>query len=270
MAEWIISFFNITDPKLVKDISEQVPYLLNNLAFNAWETIYSTVLSTLFACLIGLPLGVILIVGEKDGIRPLPGPLMKVLNVVINLLRSVPFLILMVVVFPLSRVIVGTSIGTVASIVPLTIAAAPFVARLVEGSLREMDRGTIEAAQAMGCTPFQIIWKVLLPESLPSLLTSFTTAFITILGYGAMSGAIGGGGLGNMALNRGHTRNMRIVLYVSVIALVILVQVFQSIGGRLATRLDRRLTTTKARKNAARDKGKRVQRDTRKPPELMR
>lgn len=261
MAEWIISFFNITDPKLVKDISEQIPYLLNNLAFAAWETIYSTVLATLFACLIGLPLGVILIVGEKGGIRPLPSPLMKALNVVINLLRSVPFLILMVVVVPLSRTIVGTSIGTVASIVPLTIAAAPFVARLMEGSLREMDRGTIEAAQAMGCTPFQIIWKVLLPECLPALLTSLTTAFITILGYGAMSGAIGGGGLGNMALNRGYTRNMRIVLYVAVVALVILVQIFQSVGTHLATRMDKRLTGSKARKASAGDRGRQVQKD---------
>ncbi len=253
-AEWIISFFNVTDPKLVKDIFEQVPYLLNNLAFAAWETIYSTVLATLFACLIGLPLGVLLVVGAADGVRPLPSPLMKVLNVVINLLRSVPFLILMVVVFPLARVIVGTSIGTNASIVPLTIAAFPFVARLVEGSLREMDRGTVEAAQAMGCTPFQIIWKVILPESLPSLLTGFTTAFITILGYGAMSGAIGGGGLGNMALNRGHTRGMRIVLYVAVIALVLLVQAFQSIGTHFATRLDKRVTNRKARKSAQKAK----------------
>lgn len=254
MAEWIISVFNITDPKLVKDIGEQVPYLLNNLGFAAWETIYSTVLATFFAYVIGLPLGVLLVAGARDGVRPLPGPLMKTLNIVINLLRSVPFLILMVVVFPLSRIILGTSIGTNAAIVPLTIAAFPFVARLVEGSLREMDRGIIEAAQAMGCTPFQIIWKVILPESLPSLLTSFTTAFITILGYGAMSGAIGGGGLGNMALNRGYTRNMTIVLYVAVIALVLLVQIFQSIGTHFATRLDKRVTTGKARKSAQQNK----------------
>ena len=266
MAEWIISFFNITDPKLVKDISEQIPYLLNNLVFAAWETIYSTVLATLFACLIGLPLGVILIVGEKDGIRPLPSPLMKALNVVINLLRSVPFLILMVVVVPLSRAIVGTSIGTVASIVPLTIAAAPFVARLMEGSLREMDRGTIEAAQAMGCTPFQIIWKVLLPECLPALLTSLTTAFITILGYGAMSGAIGGGGLGNMALNRGHTRGMRIVLYVAVIALVVLVQIFQSIGTHLAVRVDKRITDRGAGRSARKKRRMQTEQDRRMGP----
>lgn len=261
MAEWIISFFSITDPKLMKDISEQIPYLLNNLGFAAWETVYSTVVATFFAYVIGLPLGVLLVAGARDGVRPLPSPLMKILNVVINLLRSVPFLILMVVVFPLARVIVGTSIGTIASIVPLTIAAAPFVARLVEGSLREMDLGAIEAAQAMGCTPFQIIWKVILPESLPSLLTGFTTAFITILGYGAMSGAIGGGGLGNMALNRGYTRNMRIVLYVAVIALVILVQIFQSAGTRLATRLDKRLTTSRGRRSAVREQNKQGQKD---------
>lgn len=265
MAEWIINFFSITDAKLVKDISEQIPYLLNNLAFAAWETIYSTVLATFFAYVIGLPLGVLLVAGARDGVRPLPDPLMKVLNVIINLLRSVPFLILMVVVFPLARVIVGTSIGTVASIVPLTIAAFPFVARLVEGSLREMDRGVIEAAQAIGCTTFQIIWKVILPESLPSLLTSFTTAFITILGYGAMSGAIGGGGLGNMALNRGYTRGMTIVLYVAVIALVILVQIFQSLGTHFATRMDKRITGSKARKSAVRERSKQVRKDWRSP-----
>lgn len=225
-----------SDPKVL----EQIEYLMGNLPFAIWETIYSTVVATFFAYVIGLPLGVILVVGEREGIRPLPGVLMKVLNVVVNLLRSVPFLILMVVVFPLSRVIVGTSIGTVAAIVPLVIAAFPFVARLVESSLREMDKGVIEAAQAMGCSPFQIIWKVLLPECLPSLLIGFTTAFITILGYGAMSGAIGGGGLGNMAINRGHTRGMRVVLYAAVIVLVILVQIFQSIGTRLAVRMDRR------------------------------
>ena len=153
MAEWIISVLSITDSKA----AEQITYLVNNLGFAAWETIYSTILATFFAYVIGLPLGVLLVAGARDGVRPLPGPLMKALNVVINLLRSVPFLILMVVVFPLARVIIGTSIGTNAAIVPLTIAAFPFVARLVEGSLREMDRGTVEAAQAMGCTPFQII-----------------------------------------------------------------------------------------------------------------
>ena len=134
------------------------------------------------------------------------------LNFIINILRSVPFLILMIMVIPLSRLILGTSVGTMALVVPLVIAAAPFVARLVEGSLREMDRGVIEAAQAMGCTPFQIIRKVLLPECLPSLLTGFTTAFITILSYGAMAGVIGGGGLGAIAINYGYYRTKTLVM----------------------------------------------------------
>lgn len=222
-------------------VAEQVTYLINNLPFALWESLYSTALATLFAYLIGLPLGVILVVGEPDGIRPLPAWLMRGLNVVVNLLRSVPFLILMVMVFPLSRLIVGTSIGTVATIVPLTVAAAPFVARLVEGSLRESDQGIIEAAQAMGCTTFQIVWKVLLPEALPSLIAGFTNAAVTILSYGAMAGAIGGGGLGAAALNRGWTRHQTVVLYATVIVLVLLVQIFQTLGSRAARRVDKRL-----------------------------
>lgn len=222
-------------------VAEQVTYLINNLPFALWESLYSTALATLFAYLIGLPLGVILVVGEPDGIRPLPAWLMRSLNVVVNLLRSVPFLILMVMVFPLSRLIVGTSIGTVATIVPLTVAAAPFVARLVEGSLREADQGIIEAAQAMGCTTFQIVRKVLLPEALPSLIAGFTNAAVTILSYGAMAGAIGGGGLGAAALNRGWTRHQTVVLYATVIVLVLLVQIFQTLGSRTSRRVDKRL-----------------------------
>lgn len=231
----------------------QLQYLLSNLPFAVWETLYSTVLATVFAYVIGLPLGILLVVGEKGGIRPLNSGLMRVINIIINLLRSVPFLILMIMVFPLSRLILGTSIGTTASVIPLIIAAFPFVARLVEGSLREMDPGVIEAAQAMGCTTFQIIRKVILPECLPSLITGFTTAFVTILGYGAMSGAIGGGGLGNMAINRGHTRGMTFVLYIAVICLVILVQIFQSLGGHFAVSLDRRNRnlTKKSKKHKA-------------------
>ena len=237
---------------------EEAEYLLNNLPFAIWETIYSTVIATVFAYVIGLPLGVILVVGEKGGIRPLPGALMKALNVVINILRSVPFLILMVVVFPLARVIVGTSIGTNAAIVPLTIAAFPFVARLVESSLREMDRGVIEAAQAMGCSPFQIIWRVLLPECLPSLLTGFTTGFITILSYGAMSGAIGGGGLGSLAINYGYQRQMYFILYVSVVILVVMVQVFQSLGTHFAVALDRRVTSKRSKSTRKAHRGEKA------------
>lgn len=232
-------------------VTQQLAYLEASLLKDIWETFYSTVLSTFFAYVIGLPLGIILVTGEPDGVRPLPRLLMKVINVVVNLLRSVPFLILMVLVIPLSRVIVGTSVGTVASIIPLVVAAFPFVARLVEGSLLESDRGILEAAQAMGCTPFQITFKVMLPEALPSLINGFTTAFITILGYGAMSAAIGGGGLGSLAINNGYQRRMYLVLYVSVILLVVMVQIFQSLGTYTANRLDRRSTKPRKRKKAA-------------------
>lgn len=206
-----------------------------------WETTYSTVIATTVAFLLGLALAVLLVVGEKDGIRPLPGPLMKLLNVVINILRSVPFLILMLFVLPLSKLLVGTRIGTVASIPPLIIAAAPFIARLVETSLRETDRGVIEAAQAMGCSPLQIVWKVMLPECKPALISCFTTAFITILGYGAMAGAIGGGGLGKTAINYGYNKYNYAVMLVASVCIVILVQIAQSIGGYLAQRSDKRL-----------------------------
>ena len=195
-----------------------------------WDTIYSTVAATLVACVLGIILGIILVAGEEDGVRPLPGPVMKVLNFAINILRSVPFLILMIMVLPLSELLVGTTIGTVASIPPLIIASASFVARLVETSLREVDKGVIEAAQSMGCSPFQIIWKVILPESLPSLVASFTTAFITILGYGAMAGAIGGGGLGKIAINYGYYKYNYAVMLIAVVFIVVLVQIFQSLG----------------------------------------
>ncbi len=220
---------------------EQADYLVRNLPFALWETIYTTVLATALAYLIGLPLGVLLVTGEEKGVRPLPSPLMRFLNTVVNLLRSVPFLILMVLVIPLSRLVLGTSVGTAASIIPLFIAAFPFVARLVEGSIREMDGGVIEAAQSMGCTPLQIITKVMLPECLPSLLTGFTNAFITILSYGAMAGAIGAGGLGNMALNYGFQRRHTFAMWVAVLVLVVLVQIFQSIGSWAATHFDKRL-----------------------------
>ena len=234
-------------------VSQQLMYLQMELLPSIWETLYSTVLATFFSYVIGLPLGVILVAGEQDGVRPLPRVVMSVLNTVVNLLRSVPFLILMVMVIPLSRLVLGTSVGTNAAIIPLVVAAFPFVARLVEASLRETDKGVLEAAQSMGCTPFQIIRKVMLPEALPSLITGFTTAFITILSYGAMSGAIGGGGLGNLALNHGYQRKMYLILYVSVILLVILVQIFQSLGTHFAVTLDRRIAG-KSRRGARRER----------------
>lgn len=236
--------------KFITDLTAALsnPALWEEFRAGTWETLYSTVIATFMACVLGLVLGVLLVVGEKDGIRPLPAPVMRVLNFVINILRSVPFLILMLMVLPLSKLLLNTSIGTPASIPPLIIAAAPFVARLVETSLREVDKGVIEAAQSMGCSPFQIIWKVILPESRPSLIAGATTAFITILSYGAMAGAIGGGGLGSMALNLGYQRRMNIILWVSVVVLVILVQIFQSIGTRASVRLDKRIRSTDRKK----------------------
>lgn len=243
MTESIIHFLENLG---VNKAAAQVEFLFRpeTLPFALWETVYVTALGTILAYCIGLPLGVILVTGGEDGIRPLPRWLMKALNTAVNLLRSVPFLILMVVCFPLARLIIGTSVGTTASIVPLTLAASPFVARVVESSLREMDRGTIEAAEAMGCTPFEIVTRVMLPECRPSLISGFTTATITILSYGAMAGAIGGGGLGAMALLRGHGRQERLVLYVSVLLLVLLVQVIQTIGTKLAVKTDRRIRNT--------------------------
>ena len=224
-------------------VPEQLEYLsdIPNLLFIVWETLYAPLAATLFAYLIGLPLGVLLVTGEPEGIRPMPRWLMTTLNTVINLLRSVPFLILMVLVFPLSRLLLGTTIGTTATIIPLTVAAAPYVARLVEASLREMDRGVIEAAQSMGCSTWQIITRVMLPECKPGLINGATNAAITILSYGAMAGAIGGGGLGSIALMRGHARNQRLVLWVAVIILVVLVQIIQTIGTRLTVRSDKRI-----------------------------
>ena len=205
-----------------------------------WETVYVTLLSTVFAIVLGLPLGVLLVVGEKDGILPLPGWLMKTINAVVNLLRSVPFLILMILVFPLTRLIVGTVVGTVASIVPLVIAAFPFVARLAESSLREVNPNIIEMAQSMGASPFQIIVKVMIPESVPSLISNDTIAITTILGYSAMSGIIGGGGLGKIAINYGYYRYKYLIMLAAVVLLILLVQVFQSVGTKLAAKTDKR------------------------------
>jgi len=215
--------------------------LLNEFPFAMWETLYSTLLATFFAIVIGLPLGVILVTGESKGIRPLPAPVMSFLNVLINLLRSVPFIILMVMIIPLTRMIVGTSVGTVASIVPLTVAAFPFMARLVESSLREVNPNIIEAAQSMGASTLQIVTRVMLPESVPSLITNFTLAITTIMGYTAMSGAVGGGGLGKLALAYGYQRYRFAVLYLAVIVLVIITQVIQSFGTWLARQCDKRL-----------------------------
>ena len=233
-----MNFANAFTPEKLQEAWE---IIVKDFPLAIWDTLYVTILSTFFAIMIGLPLGMILVAGEEGGIRPLPKWLMKFLNIVINLLRSVPFLILIVMVIPLTRMIVGTSVGTVASIVPLVVAAFPFAARLVEGSLREVNPNIIETAQSMGATPLQILLHVMLPEAVPSLINNFTLAITTIMGYTAMSGAIGGGGLGKIAIMIGYNRYRYAVLYAAVVVLVILVQLFQSIGTKLSIKCDKRL-----------------------------
>ena len=206
-----------------------------------WETVYVTLLATFFAIVIGLPLGVLLVTGQKGGIRPLPKWLLRTLDVVVNLLRSIPFLILMILVIPLTRWIVGTSVGTTASIVPLVIAAFPFIARLVESSLREVDPNVIEMAQSLGASPWEIVCKVMLPESLPSLIANGTIAVTTVLGCSAMSGIIGGGGLGKIAINYGYYRYQYLIMLLAVLLLILLVQLLQGFGTGLAVRVDKRL-----------------------------
>ena len=227
--------FDPKDLELLKNIVQ------HDLLRFIGETLTMTFLPTVIAFLIGLPLGILLVVGEEDGILPLPKALMKLIHVVINLLRSLPFLILLLIVMPLSRAIVGTSVGTAAMIVPLSIAAFPFVARLVETSIREVDHGVVEAALSMGASPAQIIRKVLIPEAKPALIANFMVSMITIFGYGAMSGAVGGGGLGNMAIQYGYNRHRPLVMYAAAVLLILLVQIFQSVGNAIAKRSDRRL-----------------------------
>lgn len=226
-------------------VANQMQIIYSEYGFAIWETLYSLALEVLFAYVIGLPLGVLLVTGEREGVKPLPKPVMTVMNVVINLLRSVPFLILMIICLPLSKVIVGTKVGTVATIPPMVIAAFPLVARMVEGSLREVDQGVVEAAQSMGASPWQIVTKVMLPEALPSLISGCTITVATILGYGAMAGIIGGGGLGQIAINYGYYNFKFLVMWIAVIGLVVLVQIFQSLGTWLSAKCDKRLRNRK-------------------------
>ena len=222
-------------------VAQQMEIIFSEYGFAIWETMYALVLEVIFAYVVGLPLGVLLVTGEKEGIRPMPDWMMKTLNIVINLLRSVPFLILMIIVLPLSKIIVGTKVGTPATIPPMVIAAFPLVARMVESSLREVNHGVIEASQSMGASTWQIVTKVLLPEALPSLISGGTITVGTILGYGAMAGIIGGGGLGKMAINYGYYNFKYLVMWAAVIGLIILVQIFQSVGTKLAQASDKRL-----------------------------
>ena len=222
-------------------VIQQLQILQNQYLPSLWQTLYSLGLQTLFAYLLGLPLGVLLVIGRRDGIRPLPGLLMRFLDLAVNLLRSVPFLILMIIALPLSKLIVGTKIGTAATIPPMVIAAFPLIARMVESSFREVDRGVIEAAESMGASTWQIVTKVMLPEARPSLIAGAAITMTTILGYGAMAGIIGGGGLGKLAIDYGYYNFKTIVMWAAVIGLILLVQIIQSAGTKLSTASDKRL-----------------------------
>ena len=204
------------------------------------ETIYMTVISTALAYIIGLPLGLVLVVTDKDGIHPIPW-LNSLLGMIINFFRSIPFLILLIALMPFTKMVVGTVIGSKAAIVGLWIAAAPILARMVESSLKEVEIGVVEAAQSMGASPFQIMTKVLLPEAKPSLLVGAAISITTILGYSAMAGIVGAGGLGAIAINYGYYRKQSDIMYVMVILMAIIVLVFQELGMRISKHTDRRL-----------------------------
>ena len=200
----------------------------------AAQTAVMVVFSTLFSLLLGLPLGILLCTSDpQSGIRPRPA-LYQILTRIVNALRSFPFIILMIVLFPLSRVLVGTSIGTKATIVPLSIAAAPFVARIIESALKEVDRGVVQAARAMGSTTMQIIFKVLIPEALPSLIDGVTLTIINVIGYSAMAGAVGGGGLGDLAIRYGYQRFRSEIMAIAVIVILIMVELIQMLGTALS------------------------------------
>ena len=203
------------------------------------DTLYMTLTSTLIGYVIGLPMGILLTVTDKDGIHPNTA-VYKVLDVIANLIRSVPFLILLIVLIPFTRFLIGRSYGPTATIVPLVIAAAPYIARMVESSLKEVDAGVIEAARSMGASNFTIVTKVMLVEARTSLIVGATISLGTILGYSAMAETVGGGGLGDIAIRYGYTRWQTDIMIVTVILLVILFQIFQTIGMKLASNLDRR------------------------------
>ncbi|MCI6259210.1 MAG: ABC transporter permease [Treponema sp.] len=201
------------------------------------QTLLMVFLSTFFSVLLGLPLGVLLCVTDPEtGIAPKP-VLNQILTRIVNILRSFPFIILMILLFPLSRIIIGTSIGTVATIVPLSIAAAPFVARVIESALKEVDPGVVQAARSMGSTLMQIIVKVLLPEALPSLVDGITLTIINLIGYSAMAGAIGGGGLGDLAIRYGYQRFRTEVMIAAVIVILVMVELIQLIGTKISNKM---------------------------------
>jgi len=214
-----------------------IQQIVNLVGTATLQTLSMVFFSTVFSLILGLPLGILLCVTDPaTGIMPKP-VLNQILTRIVNVLRSFPFIILMILLFPLARVIVGTSIGTTATIVPLSIAAAPFVARVIESALKEVDPGVVQAARAMGSTNFQIIMKVLLPEAMPSLVSGITLTIINLIGYSAMAGAIGGGGLGDLAIRYGYQRFRTDIMVVSVIVILVLVEVIQVIGTKISSHL---------------------------------
>lgn len=194
-----------------------------------WGTIYMSLVSTFFGYVLGLPMGILLTVTDKNGLRP-NGLIYKTLDAISNIVRSIPFLILLILLIPVTRVVVGKSYGTTATIVPLVVCAAPYIARMVEASLKEVDAGVIEAAKSMGASNWQIVWKVLIPEGRTSLVTNATIALGTVLGYSAMAGTVGGGGLGDIAVRYGYYRYKTDIMLVTVVLLIILFQIFQNTG----------------------------------------
>lgn len=203
------------------------------------QTLYMVISSTIFSLIIGFPLGVLLVITEKDNIWEKP-MFNKILGSIINLLRSLPFIILMIIVFPVARLLVGTTVGTTAIIVPLSIAAAPFVARVIEGNLKEVDKGVIELSLSMGATIPQIITRVLIPEALPSIILGITLTVINLIGYSAMAGAIGGGGLGDLAIRHGYYGRNKELMYAAVLVITILVQGVQFLGNHLSLKLNKK------------------------------
>lgn len=213
--------------------------IVDMLLLGLKETVYMVFLSSFLSYVIGIPLGILLVVTDRDGIQP-NIIVNTLLGIIINILRSVPFIIMLLAVLPITRFIVRTTLGPSAVVVPLVIAASPYIARMVESSLKEMNAGIVEAAKSMGASNFQIIWKVMLPESMPSLLTGAAISITTILGYSTMAGFVGGGGLGTLAINYGYYRYRMDVMMVTVVVLVIIVQLIQEFFLFLARRADKR------------------------------
>ena len=217
----------------------------SDLLKGTWDTLVMTGISTIFAYLIGLPLGVILTITQPSGIRP-NRAVNQILGWIVNVGRSLPFIILMVAIMPFTKLIVGTKIGVKGAIVPLIVSAAPFIARMVETSLAEVESGVVEAAQSMGASTFQIIWKVYLPEAKPSLVLGGAISIVTILAYTAMAGSVGGGGLGDIAIRYGHQRGITSVMWVTVVILIVLVQIVQSFFSWLTKKIDKRQHTNQS------------------------